>query len=329
MKKKTVLLIVILLLFSAASIFYIYFAYHRLGNTETGQTRTFNRHYMMIVDDAQSAFWQSVYASASEEAESEDAYVELAGSDLSEKHTLEEYLEIGIASKVDGIIVCPDGSDAVKAKIKEATQAGIPVVTILEDDSDSGRVSYVGVNTYEMGQIYGSVILKEASADTNRIYVMQDARENTTYNDMILNQIKMTINEGKWQNAVPEVRSYEIQKDNNFDAEEIIRNMFLNSASAPDILVCLNDADSESASQAAVDYNEVGKVRIIAYYTSDKVMESIKKGIISDTISLDTKNMGTSSVQALKEYIDSGYTSDYISVDLSVVNLDNVDDYIN
>ena len=83
--------------------------------------------------------------------------------------------------------------------------------------------------------------------------------------------------------------------------------MFLNSASAPDILVCLNDADSESASQAAVDYNEVGKVRIIAYYTSDKVMEeALAKDSDIVGVMCGNDDIATRVVQTLSEHQMAG-----------------------
>lgn len=51
-----------------------------------------------------------VYESAREEALKSGAYLELVNSDTMTDYTLEDYLKVSIASKVDGIIMQPTGS---------------------------------------------------------------------------------------------------------------------------------------------------------------------------------------------------------------------------
>lgn len=49
--------------------------------------------------------WQSVYESASKEAEEKDAYVELLSPEQMNGYSQADCLKIGIASQVDGIIL--------------------------------------------------------------------------------------------------------------------------------------------------------------------------------------------------------------------------------
>ena len=42
--------------------------------------------------------------------------------------------------------------------INKATKFGMPVVTVINDAPDTKRVSFVGINTYQMGQVYAKEI---------------------------------------------------------------------------------------------------------------------------------------------------------------------------
>lgn len=58
---------------------WIYFQ-KNLDRVELGEgerATAYQRHYLMIANDKDTGMWQSVYESASKEAESKDAYVEL------------------------------------------------------------------------------------------------------------------------------------------------------------------------------------------------------------------------------------------------------------
>ena len=89
--------------------------------------------------------------SASQAAKDADAYLELIEPGHDSNYSQADYLRIGIASQVDGIILEADGSDEEQELIQEASDADIPVVTVLTDDSSSARISFVGLNSYQLG----------------------------------------------------------------------------------------------------------------------------------------------------------------------------------
>ena len=80
--------------------------------------------------------------------------------------------------------------------------------------------------------------------------------------------------------------------------------------------------------QAVIDYNRVGKTNIIGYYDSDTILNAVQKEIIFSTISMDTAQMGKYCVNALNDYLDEGYVSDYYTVDTYVVDQDNINEYL-
>ena len=111
----------------------------------------YEKHYLMISGEENTLMWDSIYESASEAARDADAYVELLAPQRESTYTKADYLRIGIASKVDGIILEADGSAEEQELIQEAMDQNIPVVTVLTDDSSSARISFVGLNSYQPG----------------------------------------------------------------------------------------------------------------------------------------------------------------------------------
>ncbi len=289
--------------------------------------KEYSKYYVLISEDMKTSFWQSVYESARTEAENNNIYLEQLGSKLSDDYSLEDYLRISIASKVDGIIISPDGSEGVSELINEAAKEGIPVITVLNDESDTSRVSFVGTNTYELGLTYGEQILGQLTENTENIYILFHPSYTNSANDVVFNQIKKKLNTTIGMHDL-NIQPYYIADDNEFDSEEAIRDLFVNSDIVPDILVCMEEDDTESACQAIVDYNMVGEVNIIGSYSSEIELEAIQKKLIALTVAMDTEQLGRQSVQALLEYEEMGYVNNFYNVDLHIINETNVDGYV-
>ena len=86
--------------------------------------------------------------------------------------------------------------------------------------------------------------------------------------------------------------------------------------------------DSECAYQAVIDYNKVGEVAIIGYYPSKSILNAIKRDVVPATFEIDTKQMGIKCIDALLEYDKMGYVSEFNSVDLHLINQNNVQEYL-
>ena len=285
----------------------------------------YSKHFVMIAQDFSGQFWNNVCEKAKEYAGKKGIFVEKIGENLPDDYTISDYMRICMASKVDGIIIEPDGSKEVERLINKAAKFGIPVVTVINDAPDTKRVSFVGINTYQMGQVYAKEISGLMDKRTRRVYILTE--KNTAGNDIIFGQIKSALLRGIGSKINISVQPYYLENKTAFDVEEGIRNLFLNRSKLPDIVVSLNETASECVCQAAIDYNKVGSVKIVNYYSSTSTLKAIKKGIVSKSIELDEKQLGENSVQALSDYIDSGHVSDYISVDMNVISKKNVADY--
>ncbi len=295
------------------------------GDSVKGQF--YDKHYVLIVDEVEDPFWQSVYAAAKEEGARENIYVECMGQGLAEDYTVNECLEVAIASKVDGILVAPE-DEASEVLLKEAMKQGISVVTLLNDSTNGFRNSFVGINSSNLGGVYGQEInrlLEEYSLGEKevRIMILMDTNMTSTNQNMIYLGITEALEKKKVK-----IETKVIDSAYRFGAEENIRNIVLRNNEKPDIVVCLSAVDTLCAYQALVDYNKVGEINLIGYYECKEILEGINKQIIYSTVSVDSLEMGRKGIQALEAYEKNGSVNGYFTVDTRVIDRDNVLNYL-
>lgn len=335
-RKKSLYLLVLSGLFGIVfltlltSSFYGY-VLKRIGVEHAEKTNTYRYHYVMIINDLDSKFWNDVYKSVQKEAAMQDAYVELMGKNQSSKYHTADFMDMSIAAKVDGILLEFTGEEKLEEKINEATAKGIPVVTLLNDAPTTDRKSYVGINTYQLGKEYGNQIIKILPKSKEKIRVMMLMHDNSidSNQSQILNQInnRMVTSEETADRIQEEV--IKVPSGQAFESEEIVRTLFQNQKGPPDIIVCMDEVDTEAVYQAVIDYNCVGKTQVIGYYTSKANLEAVGKGTMAMALFIDTRQMGKYSLQALTESLHDGRTNSFYSVDIQFVTKENAKDFQN
>ena len=309
---------------------WIYFQ-KNLDRVELGEgeyAASYQRHYLMISNEKDTSMWQSVYESASKAAESENAYVEMLTSEQMNGYSQADCLKIGIASQVDGIILEADGSKEEQHLINEALKEKIPVVTVMTDDTATGRISFVGLNSYQMGSAYTEQIkgLLKTEGTTSVMFLSTSASK-TQESNLVYSQVKKELEAVKNERQSVDMTEYCVDSSADFDTEEFVRDMFVNEEELPDILVCMDEVVTECVYQALIDYNQVGNVKVIGYYYSEMILDAIDKGIISSAIALDMDEIGRYSISALDEYLTLGHSNGYYSVNQHVITKDNTGDY--
>ena len=328
MKKKSRGLLVITIIFVLVTIITGIFVFRFYMNSlrEVTDEKTYSQYYVMITGDRKASFWQSVYQGAYERGLEEDVYVDFLGDNLSQDYTREELMQIAIASGVDGIIVAADESTQMTELINQAGKEGIPVVTLYGDNTQSSRCSFVGVGSYNLGREYGRQVLKIADEkeQTNmKVAVLVNSYAQDSGQNILCSGIQETIDKEKGWGKNIELSLVAVDDTNAFSVEESIRDIFMEEE-LPDVIICLNELNTTCVYQAVVDYNKVGQVSILGYYDSDTILNAIDRNVIYATISIDTRKMGSFCMDALTEYNALGYTSQYFTADIELINKDNI-----
>ena len=339
--RSKVFLFSIITFISAAAIFGVAFYFFRLKMTNPTEEKEeeYNRYYAMICDDCRSSFWQKVYQGAAAAAEKSGSYVELFGSNLSYDYSTEELMEIAVSSSVDGIMVLGNGEDEMTGLINRAESAGIPVVTMYTDNAMSERKSFVGVSAFNIGNEYGRLILNainekkrllresgEADDGTVSVTVFFDEKRLLFDQSVILSGINDTLSREAPEESFS-LKTVSVDDSTPFSVEECMRDLFMEKE-VPDVMVCLSELDTTCAYQAAIDYNMVGRVYILGYYDSLKILNAISRNVVYSSLAVDTEELGAYCVEALDEYIASGYTSQYFSADVTIIDRFNVAEFL-
>ena len=174
--KKEILLILLGIFFVALFLVFMNSFYEtvweRSGIDEAEEIQTYDYQYAMIVDSGNEELWDAVYTSAREQAEKYRVNLELMVSSKADGYDENDYMEISIASGVDGIILEYNGEEDLKDEINKAVEQKIPVVTVMNDAQDSKRQSFVGVNDYQLGQAYGQQVVKLMDENTRNILIL-------------------------------------------------------------------------------------------------------------------------------------------------------------
>lgn len=294
-----------------------------INNVEQEMTMEYDLHYAFVAEDSDGDFWQEVFDAADEQAKEYNIYLEDISANLGRDYSTEDLLRIAVNSKMDGIVYSGGASDKVAGLIDKAADAGIGVVVLQNDVEKSKRQCYVGLNYYELGQIYATQIEKLAGtgdmADTS-VDILVDADLSEGASNLIAMAIEDYLREKGFGDSLPEIVVTRIEAEDIFSAEERIRNIFLEKETLPNIMLCVNSVYTRCAYQAVVDYNLVGQIQIIGYFANDTIIDAVDKQVIFSTISVDTQEMGKSCIQALYEYNNMGYTNSYLPVGVEVVN---------
>jgi len=101
-----------------------------------------------------------------------------AGSSIPDANEMVKQIEIAIASDVDGLIIMAAVPDAMRPAIQEASDAGIPVVTVIADCKDADKLAYLGLNNANYGKMAAEKALEGLNGKKPMIAVMVPTFEN-------------------------------------------------------------------------------------------------------------------------------------------------------
>ncbi len=318
--------IVIVILITVGCFVYYGKSMSRILNGDESDTLT-GKHYAFICENIRDGFYSAIYEGAKREAEETGDYLENMGDNLAVTPDKYELMNLSIDAGVDGIIVEAGESETMRELIDRAEEKGIPVITVGSDNTASARKSYVGFGYYDLGINYGKEILKRASDEKKRVLVLMSPDAEDSSQNIIFQGIRETI-EAADNSSSFSLETMAVPDTSAFGAEESISALIMKNEELPDIMICLNEIYTTCVCQALVDYNRVGQTIVYGFYENSTILSAIRKNIIYATVTMNTSQMGSFCIEALKEYEEYGLTNEYLPVDVRVVTVDTISDYI-
>ncbi|MBR6159214.1 MAG: substrate-binding domain-containing protein, partial [Lachnospiraceae bacterium] len=179
-----------------------------MRDVERELTEEYDRHYVFIPEDPDSDFWQEVFEAAGEQAREYKVYLEDIGSSLGGGRSPEDLLRIAVNSKVDGIVYSGGTDGNVSRLIDKAADAGIGVVVLQNDVETSKRQCYVGLNYYELGQMYALQIEKifgEGPMADKSVDILTDPDMVEGASNLIIMAIEDYLGETRTEDQLPDI----------------------------------------------------------------------------------------------------------------------------
>jgi len=233
-----------------------------------------------------------------------------------------KYLDTTIASDIDGLMTMGAAADATKASIDGAVDSGIPVVLIDTDAPGTKRYAYIGTDNFTAGKTGGQYIADVTGGKANVALMTQAlTAENLS---------------GRLDGAKEAFASY---PDIKIITTEQAASIAESTAKAQAILLAYPEVDtffcSEGnnelgVSQALIENDLVGKIRVVGVDSVEEILDLIRKGLLDATVSQEPYEMGYLGMYRIVSILQGNVVpSDEVINYTSavVITKDNVDAY--
>ncbi|PKM51150.1 MAG: hypothetical protein CVV02_08350 [Firmicutes bacterium HGW-Firmicutes-7] len=234
-------------------------------------------------------------------------------------------IAIAVASKVDAIIVQVTEQDLFEDEINKAIDAGIPVITIFEDSARSKRLSFIGVNSYELGK-RAAQLASKAVDNKGEMAIIFDGLEEKSF-DTSKNLIEGGVREGLFITPQLTIKKTDISTTGILGAGDIAKEI-IREHRGVNVIFCTSINTTKGVAQAIVDLNMVGKIKIIGYGDDQDILKYIDVNVIDVSIVSDTKSIGYESIESAIKYIKEGSISDFKDTGIYVIDETNISSYI-
>lgn len=205
--------------------------------------------------------------------------------------------------RFDGIILSPINAEGVRKAVTEATERGVPVVTVNADLEGVPRMCFVGQDGVKASRVAGR-LMAECLNKKGRIAVVTSAvaEENNNYYVKIREESFIQYVRQKYPNIIIT------------DCIESMENMEMTCQKIAELLEKEPELDGiyitcggvAEVAETVARAGKAGTIKIIRYESYPKIIEWIKAGCITLTIDSEIERQGRLAVQNLMQFLLNG-----------------------
>lgn len=278
-------------------------------------------HFALVAQDMGDSFWQSIKNGALKAAQQTQAAVESDGPMVQDVDAELKYFNIAIAAKVDGIAVYVPDKTKFRPLINEAVGKGIKVITIESDDMESNRESYIGPDSYDVGQAQGDLIAQAGSGSAALIL-----GGNYSLNGSLSNSLQTGLQDCLRPHADLSLQSVQNSGGGYFKAEEIIRNILYQHPNV-NTVVCTSENDTSEVVQVLIDLNRTRDINVIGYGNSPQIRDYIRNSIVFGSAYESPEETGAKCIQCLADLMNGKKVPQVIKTSVYSITKNNLVNY--
>lgn len=229
-------------------------------------------------------------------------------------------VEAAIISGVDGIVISPSDSVAMAPAVRQAVEAGIPVVTIdRRVDGVDGLLGHVGADNVKGGEAQGNLIV-EMFPDGATIVNLQGQPGSSPAIDR--NQGVHNVLDG-----MSDKYPFVAEQTANFAREEgasVTEAILAGLDSPPDVIVAANDDMALGAMQVVQEQGL--DIAIIGFDALPEALAAIRDGTLTATIEQMPGGQSRGALQAMIDHLRNGTQPDAVTLLTPIaITKDNID----
>lgn len=302
-------LIIILTLLCFVAFFMLYSFIPELSkSTADKNTNAESRSYHIIVTGSSEneLFLHQVYDGACNYSDHFNAVVELyVPGSQAEDVSMQSLFDYASFVNADCVIAYIDSTNISFQVPRRIDDTVIPLVTTGQYDSNLQQISFIGNSYWELGRIIGYEIKAFLHGNGNAIIINNEISTNYNYS-ALMNSI---------QDSLRNQKDIKYSVVNEFSPQELI-----SKPNQQMLIVCITEEDTIKIAQELreLKLNDNKNINIIGFGANETCQLYLKKGVISELISLDPEKIGETAIREFFEYITKGYANSYIAADVKI-----------
>jgi ribose transport system substrate-binding protein len=252
--------------------------------------------YVLVTTNTKIPYWQVAAEGLRVAGHDLGVKTEMVGPETYDpKAEKEEFLSV-VHRQIPpaGILVSAAEPELLREAIDSATAAGIPVITIDSDSPKSKRLTFIGTNNYQAGQMSGELLAKELNGKGNVVLYSIPGQENL---DERMEGLKRVLARN------PGIKILQVvdMAGNPTKAFDGTRSLIATGKTVPDAFVCLEALSCNEVADVLDRANIRGKT-IIAMDTQEGTLNWMGKGMIRATIAQKPYTMAYFGTRVLDDF---------------------------
>ena len=231
-------------------------------------------------------------------------------------------IESAVSQKMDAIILEPVSTDGVLAAVKDAEDAGVPVIVYNQNISDPSRATtFVGVSNADLGYMEMKRACEDLGGKGN-VALLLGPRGS---------EGQLGRSEG-YDKALEEYPDINVVFDGagNWNAEDAmaLTETWFSSGEKIDGIVCMNDGMATGVRQVMRDNGVLGTIPIYSNDCEENTLQAIEAGEQSGSFDMNAEAQCTAALDAMANLIAGEKIEEKeIYVDPLLVTKDNLEEY--
>jgi len=279
------------------------------------------RRIAVIPKGTSSVFWESVRAGAQKAGKELGYEISWNGPELeSDRERQIQIVEDFIALKVAGVVLAPNGSDALVPKVEEMFAKNIPCVIIDSEINTDKYVSFAATNNYQGGVIAARRMGKILDGKGKVIVIkfMPGSGSTTNRENGFIDTIEkefpdIEIVDTKYGMATVET------------ALQAAEDLLTKHTQLDGLFAC-NAGTSVGSAQALQSQGRTADIKMVGFDAEETLLDKLRSGVIDSLVVQDPYKMGYIGVKTLVDKINGKEVPKLIDTGVELITVERLEE---